>query len=621
MSSSRRRFLGRLAAMRRSRLALLLALVVAVPLAVAGFFVSALGGAAEKGDAIPAMVVNEDAMIPADTADGTPVFAGRQLVTELTSGESPGFRWTVSNAADARRALERGDAYAVLTIPSDFSRTIVSLSGGEPARATVQLRTDDAHGYLAGSAAQSIGDAMARSFGTEITSRYLASFYEGLSGMGGSLADAADGAGRIADGASGLSTGLDALARGAADSTSGAKDLAAGVRDYTTGVDGVADGLAALDEQTAGLGRLGQGLSSYLGGTQQLAAALAQANAELQAADPLDPVALGTARAKVDALTRQLSAATAQAGSLQAGAASLGGVHDGIARLDTGAARLSAGSEGLRGGADALAGGLGGLASGAQQSASGARQLTSGASELAEGLRQGAQQTEALGAGDAAERAGVVADPVGVEVQRDNPVASVAQAVGVVALPVALWLGAIAVFLLLRPVTRHALASTASSGRLVLRSLARAGMLSLAQAAPLVLLLHLALQVPWTMLPATLAFSALLALAFTAVHHALTALLGRAGIVVSLILLALQLAVMPGLLPGPAVSAPFQAVSSLLPLGHAVAGMQAVVAGNGAAAGAAAAVLLAWAAAAVLVGYWRVARSRSARGLRMLSPA
>lgn len=613
MSNSRRRFLARLAAIRRGRLAFVLALVVVVPLAVAAFFVSALGGAAGRGDAIPAMVVNEDSMIPAEAPGGTPVFAGRQLVTELTSGENTGFHWTVSNAADAEKALERGDAFAVLTIPDDFSQTIVSLSGDDPTRAQVRLRTDDAHGYLAGSAAQSIGDAMARSFGTEITSRYLASFYEGLSGMGGSLSDAAAGAGSLSSGAEGLRQGLDALASGAARSGQGAAQLADGVRDYTNGVESLAGGLDSLESSSAGLGQFGQGLSSYLAGTRQLAGALVSANQHLQA-NPGDTVALAT----VDELTRRLAAATAQAGELQSAAGSLGGIHDGIAQLDSGAARLSSGSTELRGGADALADGLGRLVVGTEQSASGAQALQSGASELAQGLQQGAKQTESFGAGSASERAEVVADPVGVEVQRDNPVASVAQAVGVVALPVALWLGAVALFLLLRPVTARALASTASSGRLVFRTLSRAGALALAQAVPLVALLHLTLDVSWASLPATLAFSALLAIVFAAVHFALTALFGRFGIVISLVLLALQLAVMPGLLPGPAVSAPFQFVSSVLPLGHAVAGMQAVVAGSGGAAGAAAAILAAWGAAALLAGYWRVAGSRSERGLRML---
>src|SRR5690606_17652279 len=111
---------------------------------------------------------------------------------------------------------------------------------------------------------------------------------------------------------------------------------------------------------------------------------------------------------------------------------------------------------------------------------------------------------------------------------------------------------------------------------------------------------------------------ALLALAFTAVHFALTALLGRLGIVVSFVLLALQLAVMPGLLPSGAVSAPFQLISSLSPLGHGVAGLQAIVAGE--AAGPAMAALVVWAGIAVLVGYARTVRlRRSARRPRMLS--
>ena len=70
----------------------------------------------------------------------------------------------------------------------------------------------------------------------------------------------------------------------------------------------------------------------------------------------------------------------------------------------------------------------------------------------------------------------------------------------------------------------------------------RAGAITAAQALLLVVLLHTAAGICWAFLPATLVFSLLTAAAFTAFHYLLTIGLGRAGLIISLFLLALQIA-------------------------------------------------------------------------------
>lgn len=130
-------------------------------------------------------------------------------------------------------------------------------------------------------------------------------------------------------------------------------------------------------------------------------------------------------------------------------------------------------------------------------------------------------------------------------------------------MPLGLWIGALAVFLVLRPVTRRALASTARNGRLVGTAL-----------------LHGALGVAWSLLPATLGFSLLAALAFTAFHYLLTVGLGRAGLVVSLFVLAVQVTATGGIYPIELLSAPFQLVSPFLPLTWGVDGMHGIIAGG-----------------------------------------
>lgn len=695
---------------RRGRRAAMLAAVIAVPLAVAGLVAAAIGGADDRLDTIPAIVVNNDEMVTITTPEGEeqPVLAGRQLVTELTGDGETGFDWTISNDERAAEALADGEAYAVLTIPADFSESVTSLAGDAPTTAALDIRTDDAHGYLAGTVATTVGDAIANAFGQQLTTQYLEGLYGNLIQVGGAFGDAADGAGQLADGADSLAGGLDQLASGlgsaatgSADAAAGASAFASGVDQYTSGVEQLAGGVSTLDGQAAALDAITGGVAQYVAGVEQAGSGIDGGIAQYVAGvdstgDGVDQgisqyvdgigaagagVTAGTAdyvagvalladggeqlassiadpatRAAVEAYVAQVRA-TADGGDLlvaQTGGAfdalvaggdelrtglaggfdelvaggdalrggtaagfdelagggadlvagtgsGVDGLQSGISQLASGANQAAAGSSGVRDGADGLASGVGGIASGLTQlesgasaSADGAAELADGTGELAAGLAEGAEGSSSLTDLDPDETASVVAEPVTMAAERDNAIDSLGQVIAMLLAPIGLWLGAMALFLVFRPFGRDALASTAPTGRLVGRTLFRGSLVGLAQAALVVLLMHTALGVDWSLLPQTLAFSALLAVAFTAIHAFLSAWLGRIGSIVSLVLVVLQLAASGGLYPLEVVSGPFQAISPFLPLTWAVEGMQLIVsgAGGGAVAGAAAVVAL-----------------------------
>lgn len=649
MSTKLSRLFGSTPAQRRVRYGALVAAVIAVPLAVAGLVSGAFAGATDNVEAIPAVVVNNDEMVTMTLPDGTeqPVLAGRLLVTELTDPDTAGFDWTISNDEEAAKLLESGDAYAVLTIPSDFSASVSSISGESPTKANLDIRTDDAHGYLAGSVAQSVGDAMTATLGRELTTQYLEGFYGNLAKLGGSLGDAADGATQVSSGVGSLAGGLGELSNGVASAASGATDAANGatayadgVAQYTSGVDGIAGGLAELDAGTAGLDGLSDGWDQYVGGisagvstietqvgpiADRLDALIAE-NPDLVAQYPQIAEAAGA----IDGVRGQLGALVTGGQTLAAATRSgIDGVQSGISGLAGGAAELSAGSAGIRDGGyglasgiGELAGGLDALSTGAADAASGATQLAGGADALADGLTTGAEQASALTDIDAATTADVVAEPVTSSTARDHEIGSIGEVIGMLFVPIGLWLGAMAMFLVFRPFDREALRSTTSTGGLVVRSLGRAGLLALAQAVAVVLLLHGALGVAWTLIPQTFAFAALLALAFTAIHAFLTLAFGRAGMLVSLVLVALQLAASGGLYPVEVLSGPFQAISPFLPLTWAVQGMQLIVAGAGGAAVATAAGMVALFGLAGVIGTAiAVARRRGIRSIGFASTA
>ena len=582
-----------------------IAAVVLVPLAFAGLFVGALAQADSAVGRIPAAIVNSDTLVYQTAADGTktPVFAGRQLVTELTGG-SKGFDWTITNKADADKALANGTVDAILTVPKDFSSSILSLSSSNPKQADLAIHTDDAHSYLTGAVAQAVGDGMVNAFGKTITEQYISGIYASVGQLGSSLSSAADGAGGLASGASSLSGGLTTLAGGAASAASGATSLSTGIAKYTGGVDALSGGLSTLDGAAANLTPLSQGIAA-------VSAQVADLSAQLQTATPLE----------VPAISDELATASATLAGLSAqNSAVATGVQGGVSQSASGASQLAAGSASLRSGASSLASGIGGLSTGASSAASGASQLASGAGDLAAGLKSGAGQLPSTDAATSAKSAKIAADPVGLTVTRDNRISDIAQVIATFFVPLGLWVGALAVFLVLRPVSRRALASTAGNGRLVASTLARASAITAAQALLLVALLHLAVGVPWSSLPATIGFSLVMSLAFTAFHYLLTIGLGRAGLVVSLFLLAVQVTSTGGLYPVQLLSLPFQWISPFLPLTYGVQGMQGIIAGGDAAPAVIAVLtLLAFGIGSVLVAMLAIRRTRRAQALGLTS--
>ncbi|MDH6181617.1 putative membrane protein [Microbacteriaceae bacterium SG_E_30_P1] len=610
------------------------AAVVLIPLAFAGLFVGALAQSDSALERIPAAVVNEDTMITTTDANGDDqiVFAGRQLVTELTGAD--GFEWTITNAEDAQALLDSGAVYAVLTVPSDFSESVLSLSSDSPERADITIQTDDSHSYLTGSVAQVVGQTLTDTFGREITKQYLAGLYDGMGQLGEALGEAADGADSLASGASQLQSGLtqytggvDSLAGGLSQLNAGASgltELSNGIAGYANGVSELSAGIAQLNAEvqpngtSPGLGALGDGIVAYTGGVSGVYTGL---DGFAQSIAPKLTEEEATALNGIVAGLGQLST---QGQGIAQGAGGLRDLQDGIGEIASGAQGASDGGQVL---ASQAASAISGVQSGISQSASGASQLAAGsagvvsgasgladgASQLATGLQEGADQVPATDPDTAAATADVVVEPVGVEVSTANAVTDVGQGVATFFVPLGLWIGALAVFLVLRPVSRRALASTASNGRLAAAALGRAGAVTAAQAALLVALLHGALGVSWALLPATVAFSLVMALAFTAFHYLLTIGLGRGGLVVSLFLLAVQVTSTGGIYPVELLSTPFQVISPFLPLTWAVSGMQGIIAGGAAGSVASAAViLLAFGVGSVILSLFVIRRTRRA---------
>ena len=630
---------------------------VLVPLSLIGLALVAIGDGEEALDRVPAAIVNNDEIVTTVDDDGQEqvVLAGRLLVTELTGPDAAGFDWRATDDAEAARALEAGEVYAVVTIPADFSASLTTISEPDAQAASLVIETDDAHSYLAGALMQAVGTGLASQFGTQITAQYLDELAGGLGELGESLGTAAEGADELAggtreladgvreigDGVSGLESGASSLggglgdaATGARQSAAGAGDLADGIAGYTGGVDALAEGLGELDAGAASL----PALSGAVANVSTLADGVAaEAQALLVQAQASSDAATIQAAQELLVLAATL-AATADGTSGQVTPA-LSGIGTGIAESSAGASALSAGSADLRSGASGLAAGLRELSGGIAQSRDGAVALAAGAGELASGnaaVADGADElasgTDELATGleegaaavppDVADVPDAASEPIVVDAQRANALDGIGGLIIAVLGPLGLWLGAMALTLALPGRGSALVGSPLGAGTALRRRLVTLGGVALAQALLVTLLAHTVAGVAWSLAPAVFGLSAVIALAFTALHVALAQWLGRTGLIVSLLALALQIIVIGGVIPVEALADPFPALSAFFPLSQASDGLTAIVAGGAPERAVGAAVSLALlGVVSVIVARLAAGRARRRAVLRRFAPS
>ena len=480
----------------------------------------------------------------------------------------------------------------------------------------------------------------------------------------------ATGLDRSARGADKLATGLDQLYTGAAQLADGAHRAATETKAAAATVDTAADRYEPLLRTNAE--RIRKGATLVAEGAQALADGIdvlpARADAVVtqaeQVRDRLDAVvkdhpeladdpnltaarqaaqkAVSAARAmaatldetdlatlkkqmtQVAATAREVAAAAPHlADDVAAARAKVDQLASGLTTLAQGSAKLRDGLGGAVGGADELRGGLYRLATGARQLDGGLTQLSSGGNRLADGLTKleggAGDLADGLAAGerklpgyhDADSRADILGDPVGLIRHADHSAGSYGVGFAPYFLALALWVGAMITYMLLRPVNRRHVMSGAPGWRVILAGWLPAAGIGLAQVAVLVTVVTLALGLRPAHPVATAGLLALASLAFTAIMQLLGVALGPAGRLAALALLMLQLTSSGGTYPVQTSPGFFQAIHPWLPMTYVVDGLRHTINGGRAAPVLTAAlVLVAFGLGALALGVGAARRSR-----------
>ena len=346
-------------------------------------------------DAVPAAIVNADA--PATTATGSTLNLGQDLTDELLSNDSKqNFDWSTMSADEAQTKLENGDIQAILTIPSDFSANVASVSENDAAAAQaakLTITTNDGSNIISGNIASSLGTAVTDTLASQVSTEYLNNIYAGFTDIHDSLGQAADGASQLADGSTSAKEGSDELVVGLTDLKSGSSELSSGASTLADGATRVNDGASSL---ASGSASLADGATQVNDGASSLASGAAELNSGATSlATGADSAASGAAslsdglnqiNSELSALPEQLPALTEGTGSLASGASDLA---SGAQSLEDAAGQLASGATTLSDGADAAV-------TGAQNLADGAEQLHTATGTLANGAQGLSASSQAL---------------------------------------------------------------------------------------------------------------------------------------------------------------------------------------------------------------------------------
>jgi RND superfamily putative drug exporter len=479
---------------------------------------------------------------------------------------------------DGAAALESG-AKSLRSGAAQTADAASGLAGGAQTLSASVADYTDAVGSLAGSCAALGG------------SDPLCAQLQALAATNGQLTG---GASSVADGAAELAAANANLAAGAADVASGADSVHAGTHQLAASAPQLEGGIA---QASTGAGSLAAGASDLASGAKALAAG----TATFASSAP----ALSKAVADAERGARQL------ADGADGVATGVSQLARGADKLETGARTAAAGASTLASGTSAAAGGAAKLASGMNDAADGARlvqaeldglasdgqSLADQATELATTLRDKASEIGSYPDAARAELGSLVADPISVESSRLNAIATGGSGLASYYLALALWVGALAAYVVL-----PALLGPFDRQRWWLRALVGFGagaLIGVAQALLAVLVLRFAVGVEVARLPELIAVAMLAAVVFVAIVQALVALFDRRGWIIALLLGILQLTAAGAVFPIETAPAFLQFLHPFLPMTYAVEAFQALIAGDGPALAPAVVVLVLWLAGAL----------------------
>lgn len=559
-------------------------------------------------DKMPVALVNSDRGVE---VSGQHLNAGAEIAKSLTDDAS--LNWHVVDEQEARDGVEHGTYYFMLELPPDFSEAIASPLTGQPKQANLNAVYNDANNYISSNIGRTAIDQVLNAVSTRISGQAVNQVLSVVVSSGAGIKQAADGAAQLADGAVKVDDGVGQLAAGLHTARSGSAQLATGAKQLSDGIKKATDPLVAvtsalskvggdtqkLEDGTVALRQANDQIGAITGAQDSAAAALTSVIDQLSASpDPIANNAAGTLRGvqgdlRAHQFTPQIrqqltdaeNAAISMTSSLRNPGSPLNSALDQVGSknsdLNAKLNQLRNGAQQLATGNAELAGGIAKLDTGAGQLKAGTTQLRSGSAELATKLADGAGQVPDWTPAQKEAIADTIGGPVHLQNSSENAAPNFGTGMAPFFITLALFFGALVLWMVLRPLQNRPIAAEVPAIRVVFASYLPAAVIGLFQAVILYCVVRFALGMQVEHPVAMLAFMVLVSCTFVAATQAINALVGPAvGRVLLMALLMLQLVSAGGMYPVETTSRPFQMFHNYDPMTYGVNGLRQLILGG-----------------------------------------
>lgn len=608
--------LQRLTTGRTARLAVLA--MVVLPTLYGGLYLYANHDPYQRLDQVPAALVMLDAGAT-DTA-GHPVQAGREVADALVAEH--GFAWHEVGADAAARGVRDGRYDFALTIPADFSTALTSSARFDPAQARLTMTTNDANSYLSTTIADTVVARVREAITARVGSDAAAQFLLGFGRIRGSLEDAGAATDRLSGALQRASGDAQTLRRRTIDAAETAATVNRSLGTLRARADSLpgqartlADTIATQVATTGRVGELGDAVAGY---TDTAENAYYDRRAELvstMVAMGLDPGQRSELLTVYDRIAGPVLDANSAAAQVAGQLRTIGSRAD---ALTAPAQDLLTATRGLGDAADtaaAAAGSLSSTSAGIQRAAGRIDATLTRVADRSAALSTSlSDQMDAIPSVDEDQRAQIastISDPVAIADVAQTSAGSYGAGLAPFFLSLATWVGAYALLLLARPLSKRAMAANQAPLRVALGGLLPPALLGIAQILVMVAVVTWVVGIVPANVPGTIAFLALASLCFVALVHALKAWFGAAGQFLGLVLLVLQLVTAGGTFPWQTLPAPLHPLHQVLSMSYAVDGLrQLLYGGFSGRVWQDAAVLAGWLVVAVVAGTAAARRQR-----------
>ena len=538
--------------------------VLLLPLIFGGLMVWAYWNPQGNAGDLPAAIVNEDQSVK---ADGHTIDAGQNLTDAVLAEQQ--LDWTVTDNADAEDGLNSGRYYLILKIPSGFSAEVATIDSKTPTQANLEVITNDATNYLVGALANDSVKAIEGQATQTLQFEFLDHVYSaigtleedegkvlnGADKLAKQAQKAADGAEKLADDAEQVAAGNKQVADKAQNMADNAKKVPAAAQKMADTADEVATDAQTIETNASSVDQQLTDVEAKLkaAGETALAQDVADARSDLdtgvvQPAKDLASESKSAAEKAKDAAAKSQKVVT----DAENAAKKLTELSDSASKVAAGAEELSVG-----------------LTS----------ELAPEAKELSSQLSRAAAKIPPTTEAQKEAFSQVLSKPINVQDTRWNPVAFLGDGLAPYFLPIALYVGAMFLLLLIPALNPRIL------------NLGKPIKAALQSYAPLVFYGAIGTIVMLTGVIALVgvrasAFLPLLVISlvtmacFIAIVQFLKAALGAVGGYAAVVLLVLQMTSAAGVFPIETIGRFFQLLHPILPMTYGVDGIRRAMAGG-----------------------------------------